>query len=83
MLDTFFKIGPHIFKESNEAVVYTLPLIRYNDNNNDESIDYNHAMGVLIHANSLEGYLHLSRLAWSVVPPMVRSPFSNYIPGNK
>jgi hypothetical protein len=82
-LDTFFKIGPHVFKEENEAVVFTLPLMRYDDiNNNNGNIDNTPAMGVIVHANSLEGYLHVSRLAWSVVPPMVRAPFANYIPGN-
>ena len=29
------------------------------------------AMAVCIHANAVEGYLHASRLAWPVVPPMV------------
>jgi hypothetical protein len=37
-------------------------------------------MGVCVHANSAQGYLHLSRLAWPVVPPMVRAPFTTYLP---
>jgi hypothetical protein len=28
----------------------------------------------------VQGYLHLSRLAWPVVPPMVRAPLETYIP---
>ena len=38
------------------------------------------AMAVCIHANSAIGYLHMSRLAWPVVPPMVRAPFATYLP---
>lgn len=38
------------------------------------------AMGVCIHANTALGYYHISRLAWPVIPPMVRAPFANYIP---
>jgi hypothetical protein len=37
-------------------------------------------MALAIHANSAEGYLHFSRLAWPVIPPMVRAPFANYLP---
>eukprot|EP01034_Spumella_vulgaris_P025248 gene25248-31681_t len=37
-------------------------------------------MAVCIHANSALGYLHLSRLAWPVVPPMVRAPFATNLP---
>jgi hypothetical protein len=37
-------------------------------------------MAVCLHANSVQGYLHLSRLAWPVVPPMVRAPLETYIP---
>jgi hypothetical protein len=29
------------------------------------------AFGACLHANSVQGYLHLSRLAWPVPPPMV------------
>eukprot|EP01041_Mallomonas_annulata_P000874 gene874-1699_t len=38
------------------------------------------ALAVCIHAVSIEGYLHMTRLAWPTVPPMVRAPFANYIP---
>ena len=42
---------------------------------NSESV-----MGGCIHANTALGYHHVSRAAWPVVPPMVRAPFTNYIP---
>jgi hypothetical protein len=37
-------------------------------------------MALCLHGNSLAAYLHLSRLAWPVVPPMVRAPLETYIP---
>jgi hypothetical protein len=37
-------------------------------------------IALCLHATSPQGFLHLSRLAWPVIPPMVRSPFANYIP---
>jgi hypothetical protein len=37
-------------------------------------------MSACIHATTARGYHHMSRLAWPVVPPMVRAPFANYIP---
>jgi hypothetical protein len=38
------------------------------------------AMGVVVHGNSIAAYHHLSRLAWPVIPPMVRAPFALYLP---
>ena len=38
------------------------------------------ALGVVLHASSPAAYLQLARLAWPVVPPMVRAPFAHYIP---
>jgi hypothetical protein len=37
-------------------------------------------LGVMITANTAEGYLHMSRLSWPTVPPMVRAPFANLVP---
>jgi hypothetical protein len=42
--------------------------------------DHHIGMGLVISANSVLGYHHLSRLAWPVIPPMVRAPFANYLP---
>ena len=47
------------------------------DEEEEEEEEDEVAMCVCVHANSVEGYLHLSRLAWSVTPPMVRPPFSS------
>jgi hypothetical protein len=47
---------------------------------NDANDNFNVAMGVVLHGNSVEAYSHLSRLAWPVIPPMVRAPFSLYLP---
>ena len=38
------------------------------------------ALGVVLHAPSSAAYLQLARLAWPVVPPMVRAPFAHYMP---
>lgn len=65
-----FSIGPHVFTNLDQSLIFTLPL-----QTNETS-----AMGVCIHANTPEGFLDLSRLAWPVPPPMVRSPYANYIP---
>jgi hypothetical protein len=65
-----FSIGPYMFKNYDQSVMFTMPLHTNNTS----------AMGVCIHANTPEGYLDLARLAWPVPPPMVRAPFANYIP---
>ena len=65
-----FSIGPHTFRNLDQSLIFTMPL-----QTNETS-----AMGVCLHANTPEGYLDLSRLAWPVPPPMVRAPFANYIP---
>jgi len=65
-----FSIGPYVFKNFDQSLIFTMPLHTNNTS----------AMGVCIHANTPEGYLDLARLAWPVPPPMVRAPFANYIP---
>jgi len=80
---THFGIGPHLYDGPNDAAIFTMPLARrYNEEDQGDSGDdtADVALGVCIHATSAQGYLHMSRLAWPVVPPMVRSPFANYLP---
>jgi hypothetical protein len=99
-LQSFF-IGPHKFDRRDDAVVFTLPIVRRRSyfvvdpggaaaakqRGTDEApkilpngtLD-EPALAVCIHANHVEGYMHMSRLAWPVVPPMVRAPFANYLP---
>ena len=89
-----FDFNEATYDQPDHSMIFTLPFYRLskaelkyflgntnhhsinNINGNTESI----AMGVCLHANSIQGYLHLSRLVWSVVPPMVRAPFETYIP---
>ena len=80
-----FSIGPHSFTNK-EAVIFTLPYIRRTftglirgDKKSDAYID-DIAYAVCLHATTVEGYHSLLRLAWPVMPPMVRSPFSAYLP---
>ena len=71
-----FCIGErYCFSNSDNAVIYTFPMISGSSASPSGS-----ALGVCIHANSVEGYLHFSRISWPTVPPMVRAPFANYIP---
>jgi hypothetical protein len=65
-----FSIGPHTFTNFDQSLIFTMPL----------QTNKTSAMGVCIHANTPEGFLDMSRLAWPVPPPMVRAPFANYIP---
>ena len=77
-----FKIGPRTFDKSNDIALFTMPLTKYAENSGKDTKDIleQSALGACIHANTVNGFLHLSRLAWPVVPPMVRAPFGNYIP---
>lgn len=90
-LSRFSFDGEEYDHHSDKAIIFTLPLYRttlgYDENNNSNSSHgdsrrktSNIAMAVCLHSNTPEGYLHLSRLAWSVIPPMVRAPFTTYIP---
>lgn len=67
-----YSIGSRNF--SSESLIFTFPIAKRIDSATEI------AMGVCIHANSIVGWLHLSRLAWPVVPPMVRAPFATYLP---
>eukprot|EP01038_Epipyxis_sp_PR26KG_P004199 gene4199-5972_t len=70
-----FELNQHHFDRSDHGIIFTFPLLY------DSSSSFSHgAMGVCIHGNSPQSYLHLSRAVWPVIPPMVRSPFSNYLP---
>jgi uncharacterized protein (DUF1786 family) len=74
----FTSVGPHrLPAESDVAAIFSFPLARIK---HAENLIYESGIGVCLHATSPQGFLHLSRLAWPVVPPMVRSPFANYIP---
>ena len=76
---TSFSLRDHVFNASDESIIFTMPISRWQSPPSPSS-SFVAAMGGCIHANSAEGYLHMSRLAWPVVPPMVRAPFANYIP---
>jgi len=91
---TSFSLRDHEFNASDESIIFTMPISRRQSQPVTSSSSTSSstssqpspsstmvaAMGGCIHANSAEGYLHMSRLAWPVVPPMVRAPFANYIP---
>ena len=82
---TYFSLRDHVFNASDESIIFTMPISRRQSRQPSSSQSslspvLAAAMGGCIHANSAEGYLHMSRLAWPVVPPMVRAPFANYIP---
>ena len=89
----YFSINNYEFSSSQDAIIFTLPIYRLeaiesisdksknrNKIKNTRKIESAIAMGGCIHANSAAGYQHITRLAWPVVPPMVRSAFANYIP---
>mmetsp|Transcript_37189 Transcript_37189/g.37868 ORF Transcript_37189/g.37868 Transcript_37189/m.37868 type:complete len:752 (-) Transcript_37189:83-2338(-) len=91
-LDTRFCVSSHCFSNSDSAAIFTFPIASvpgvdslidgeevHQDMRQSESI-MSSALAYCIHAVSMEGYLHMSRLAWPTVPPMVRAPFANYIP---
>jgi len=72
-----FSVGSAIFTAATDAVLATFPLLypASRQGSGDAS-----RLGLLLHANSAEGFFALSRLAWPVVPPMVRAPFAAYMP---
>jgi hypothetical protein len=85
-----FAVDGAVFSGADDAVVFTLPLYRPGaldtqtkqgkQDSEASMLPEQVAMGVCIHANSAQGYQHISRLAWPVVPPMVRAPFALYLP---
>ena len=82
--DYQFEFDSSVFDAPDQSIIFTMPFYRPAQEQArlpaGASTDAAVAMAVCIHANSAEGYLHMSRLAWSVVPPMVRTPFSSYLP---
>lgn len=62
--DTYL-VGSHTVAGSDLGLIFTFPLVRRDNKREDV------AMGVCIDAFSALGYIHLSRLAWPVIPPMV------------
>ena len=73
-----FEVGGHRYDSASHAVISTFPL-EYGGAINS-STPSTPRLGLVLHANSVEGYWLLSRLAWPVVPPMVRAPFAAYLP---
>lgn len=76
-----FKLGNVSYERQDQALLFSMPLVRLQSTNspglkNSQEV----GMGICITANSAKGFIHLSKLAWPVIPPMVRSPFSLYIP---
>lgn len=65
-----FPIPPDFLKDENLNLKY------------DESNlpNQNNRLGLYIHADDHVGFNNLVRLATPTIPPMVRSPFTNYIP---
>ena len=67
-----FSLGPAVFAAATDAVLATFPML-YPSSGEAR-------LGLLLHSNSVQGFFALSRLAWPVVPPMVRAPFAAYLP---
>lgn len=67
-----FTVGNDTYNGEDHGLMFTLPIMNINSNEV--------GMAVCIHANTVQGYMHLSRLSWPVIPPMVRAPFANYMP---
>ena len=62
-----FRLGAYEFSGVDESIVFTLPLI-----GQIGSTAWTGA-AACIAANAIEGYQHITRLSWPVVPPMVRN----------
>jgi hypothetical protein len=71
-----FTLARKTFHKQDQAVMFTFPLVSQSKNVK-ESIP---RLGLCIHVNSPLATHQISRLAWPVIPPMVRTPFANYIP---
>lgn len=84
--DYKFEFDSTEFSAPDQSVIFTVPFARPDASPTGKGAPKTMAttgtvaMAVCIHANSAQGYLHLSRLAWPVVPPMVRVPFATYLP---
>lgn len=83
--DYKFELDSTVFNAPDQSVIFTLPFYRpdaapIRRGAPKAPVTGAVAMAVCIHANSALGYLHMSRLAWPVVPPMVRAPFATYMP---
>lgn len=69
-----FPLPPDFLKDENLN-------LKYDDNNNESNIpNQNNRLGLYIYAEDHVGFNNLVRLATPTIPPMVRAPFSNYIP---
>lgn len=85
-----FRLGQRLFSRSNQAVAFTFPIQRGHDRQHPPHPSHREsgrdlseldvALGMCLHGNSVAAYRHLTRLAWSVIPPMVRAPFALYLP---
>eukprot|EP01039_Chlorochromonas_danica_P000609 gene609-659_t len=73
-----FTLANQTFSRADHGLMFTFPIHRP-PSSSSSSYD-SVAMGVCLHGNSPRAYLHLSRLLWPVIPPMVRPPFSLYLP---
>lgn len=71
-----FSIGNITFDRMDHALATTFPLKHMAVGGMEGGM----SLAVCLHANSAEGYLHLSRLSWPVIPPMVRAPLAGYLP---
>ncbi len=79
---TSFNIQGHLFDKDTDAVISTFPVLkRINPINNNKLFTIGASiLSLVLHSNSASGYLGLSRLAWPVVPPMVRGAYSHNLP---
>lgn len=81
---TGFSLANETFSRADHGLVFTFPIHRPPSSSSSSSSSHasydSVAMGVGLHGNSPRAYLHLSRLLWPVIPPMVRPPFSLYLP---
>lgn len=71
-----FSLGNASFDKADQAIAFTFPLLRPGHRGLSPAT----SMAVCLYANSAQGYLHLSRLTWPVIPPMVRSPLATNLP---
>jgi hypothetical protein len=84
-----FKLNKFLIGGLSDAAIFTFPVVYSTDVDLNLTMYKRHArwiqesgarLAAVVFSNSPEGYLRLSRMAAPTVPPMVRSPFANYIP---
>lgn len=75
-----FSLCGRVFEAMDQILIATFPLVGGPSSPASGPGKDEPALGVVVHSNSPEGYAQMTRLAWPVVPPMVRPPFANYIP---